>query len=160
MRFHTLVLTTSASLILASTIPHSHPASNSLSHLFLPRQDTCPQGAPNECDCSTDYVACDVSGGNWAQGIDNGTSTVSSSSISFSSTTMASSTLPISSSTVPLTTTPTSSTTPPASTTTAPPGESPQQQCHDRCGGANGQSSANRDWCIGNCGCYFGAAGC
>lgn len=160
MRFGTLILLTpSASLILASTIPHSHPPSDSLSHLFLPRQDTCPQGTPGECDCSTDYIACDVTGGNWAQGIDNGTSTASSSTFSSSSTTPASSTLPVSSSTIALVTT-TSSTTPPASTTTAPAGESPQQQCHDRCGGANGQSSANRDWCIGNCGCYFGAAGC
>lgn len=160
MRFGTLILLTpSASLILASTIPHSHPPSDSLSHLFLPRQDTCPQGTPGECDCSTDYIACDVTGGNWAQGIDNGTSTASSSTFSSSSTTPASSTLPVSSWTIALVTT-TSSTTPPASTTTAPAGESPQQQCHDRCGGANGQSSANRDWCIGNCGCYFGAAGC
>ena len=158
MRFHNVILlAASSSLILASTIPLSYPPSDSLSHLFLPRQDTCPQGTPGECDCSTDYIACDVTGGNWAQGIDNGTSTVSSSVISSSSITRTSSTI---SSTTALTTTPTSSTTPPAATTTAPAGESPQQQCHDRCGGANGQSSANRDWCIANCGCYFGAAGC
>ena len=161
MHFHTLILlTTSASLILASTIPHSHPPSNSLSHLFLPRQDTCPQGTPDECDCSTDYIACDVTGGNWAQGIDNGTSDASSSTIPSSSITISSSATPTTSTAVLTSTTTTSSTPPPAATTTAPAGLSPQQQCHDRCGGGNGQSSANMDWCIAMCGCYFDAAGC
>ena len=161
MRFHTLILfTTSTSVILASTIPHPPPPSDMLSHLFIPRQDICPQGTPDECDCSTDYIACDVTGGNWAQGIDNGTSDASSSTIGLTSTTTSSSVTPTTSAAVLTSTTTTSSTQPPAATTTAPAGQSPQEQCHDRCGGANGQSSANRDWCIGNCGCYFGAAGC
>ncbi len=161
MRFLTLILlTTSPSLTLASTIPHSHPPSNSLSHLFLPRQDTCPQGTPDECDCSTDYIACDVTGGNWAQGIDNGTSAASSSTTGSSSITISSTLIPTTSTAALASSTTTSSTPPAAATTTAPAGPSPQEQCHDRCGGGNGQSPANMDWCIANCGCYFDAAGC
>ena len=54
---------------------------------LVSRDDSCPQFTTDECDCSgVSYIECDVTADGWAVGLDNGTSTSTTSTIPISTT--------------------------------------------------------------------------